>query len=360
MKPEDRLLDALAAAEGEADDLAQARVAADPALRAEAEELRGLVDAFRAAEPALPPPELRGSILAALEAEAGPAPSPQGASWFWRLARLGLAGAACAVLLGLGIGGSGVGVSPAPPPPRAGIQLAAWSGPGMAPGALTPGDVVKVPVGARATLDWHGRGPLELHGGSVVVLEEHAVQLITGTLISAIDPVDSEGFRVRTDDAIVSVVGTRFRVTYEEARGTEVEVFEGEVRVEDLRSRLVRILTPALRAIWQAWNIDDESTERPGAPRPLARKPPPATRPAERPVEPAPPPELPGVENPPPPLEPLPTETPEDPDAEAEDDAEDPDDESLASKAGEDAEEPEEDEPEDPSYVPADTVEQGF
>ena len=35
MKTEDRLLDALALAEGEADDLARARVEADPALRAE-------------------------------------------------------------------------------------------------------------------------------------------------------------------------------------------------------------------------------------------------------------------------------------------------------------------------------------
>lgn len=357
MKPEDRLLDALALAEGEADDLTRARVEADPALRAEAEALGGLVDRLRSAEPALPPPELRGSILAALEAEAGPAPAPT-VSWFWRLTRLGLVGAAAAVLIGVGIGGGGLGVTLEPPPARVEpLRLAAWEGPGMAPSALGPGDLVKIPAGAKATLDWRGRGPLELHGGTVAVLEEHAIQLVSGTVISGIDPDDSVGFRVRTDDAVVSVVGTRFRVTFEAERGTEVEVFEGEVRVEDLRSRLVRILTPALRAIWQAWNVDGDTGERPDSRPNLTRKPPPATRPATGPDLPEVPPT---VRPPPPTLEPPAVDPAEEsvaPEATESEESDETEDADVASKSGD---EPEEDEPEDPSYVPADTVEQGF
>jgi hypothetical protein len=345
VKPEDHLLDALALAEGEADDLARARVEADPALRAEAEALGGLVDQLRSAEPPLPPPELRGSILAAIEAEAGPAPAP---SLLWRFLRVGLAGAAAAVLLGVGIGGGGFGVSPAPPPVRASVLLAAWEGPGMPPSALRPGDLVRIPDGAMARLDWRGRGPLELRGGTVAVLEDHAIHLVEGTVISGVDPDDAVGFRVRTEDAVVSVVGTRFRVTYEaDDGGTEVEVFEGEVRVEDLRSRLVRILTPALRAIWQAWNVDgEERMERPRARARAraARKPPPVPTDVELPPQ----------------AEDL-TETPAAPPAtlEAPPAMPEPSDEDVAAKPG-DGEEPEEDEPEDPSYVPADTVEQGF
>lgn len=363
MKPEERLLDALALAEDEADDLARARVEADPALRTEAEALGRVVTRLRAVEPALPPPTLRGSILAALEAEAGPAPAPT-RGWWGSILRLGLVGAAAAVLIGVGVGGGGLGQAPIPPAPHPRVLLAAWQGPGQAPTELGAGAVVRIPEGARATLDWRGRGPLELAGGTVAVLEEHAVQLVTGTVVSGIDPEDDVGFRVRTEDAVVSVVGTRFRVTFERERGTEVEVFEGEVRVEDLRTQLVRILTPALRAVWQAWNVEGDEPPRP--------RPPPATRPADRPPPP-PPSEPPSTERLPgdePPVEaveapslepadPMALEPGDDTSDDASDDAsEDDEDEAVSAKPGDEPDET--DEPEDPSFVPADTVEGGF
>lgn len=353
-RPDPSLLDLLAGELPE-DEAARREARLGAAERAELEGLRRAVGWLQRAAPEVdPPPALRSRILGALEEEIQAATPWHQTLRAWM--RLAMAGALALTLLGAFVGYGGYGLSPAPPRARSlatQVRVAAVlaSADVARPGeTLEAGRELVLGVGGEIRLDWRGHGPLSFRGPGRLVIRDWAVELTGGAVLSEIDPPDRHGFQVRTPDAVVSVVGTRFEVVHELEKGSRVEVFEGRVQVEHRLTGVVRFLSPTGDdgARWKLWEAKLDGAEPPvrdirlvedgAAPLPMAGVP--ADLGGDGGVPPPPAPPDPALA--------LPASDPAPP-------ATDPSD-GEAGAAGTDGDEP----PPDPSELPAETVEQGF
>jgi len=243
---------------------------------------RPLVETFAKCSPIEPPARMHGRIIAALRTERATQ-----TSWFerltsWRVAPWTLALASgLAVLLGFMLG-----TTPALAPvgqnqpryiaqvvesPRTEVEQAAQQV--VAPkgivvcaafgtlarfGAetvdegevLETGAIIELAADSIVTLDWRGLGAIGLRGPGRVTLDEVGVHLTAGTVCSTVHPGD-EGFFVETPDAMVRVVGTNFQVDANGQSGTDVEVFEGQVGVEDKSSGTQTMLAAGKKMNWR-------------------------------------------------------------------------------------------------------------
>ncbi|MEM1062567.1 MAG: FecR domain-containing protein, partial [Planctomycetota bacterium] len=86
--------------------------------------------------------------------------------------------------------------------------------------ALTKG-FLSIEIGPGATLD-------VVAPAKVRVLSDRAVWLGRGLIAAAVGPA-GHGFEVRTDDAVIVDLGTRFQVHKDESYGTQLRVTEGKV-----------------------------------------------------------------------------------------------------------------------------------
>ncbi|MBI3894097.1 MAG: FecR domain-containing protein [Candidatus Wallbacteria bacterium] len=84
-----------------------------------------------------------------------------------------------------------------------------------------------------ATLAYADGSTAELSGGTRLTAGADELRLDTGSIEMAVEKQKLH-FRVRTPDALVTVWGTRYRVTHRSV--TSVDVHEGKVQVEALRS----------------------------------------------------------------------------------------------------------------------------
>lgn len=145
---------------------------------------------------------------------------------FWRVAPLSLAGASAAVALGIGLHL----LSPATQRPL-------------------PDQFAKASAGEAGTLHRAGEGPVSFAiGPHRIHLAEGAslrvegadgllteLRLLSGEATFDVEPLGpGEGFRVRTEEVLVEVVGTHFTVRAQE-RCSEVLVAEGRVRVSTVQ-----------------------------------------------------------------------------------------------------------------------------
>ncbi|MBI2944349.1 MAG: FecR domain-containing protein [Candidatus Wallbacteria bacterium] len=239
----------------------EAHLAGCDGCRRELEALRRAVETLRADISVEPPESMTRSVMERVRAEARPVPrvGKQGgsASWvpadWWRFAT-GLAVGAVATVAALWLGGDrpGQGVAPqsapvvtrvpdvvptpapSPIPPTGGLQVASggrgeWRQAAPAP-ALRAGDTVRA-VGAAGQLLLATGTRVTVSPDSALVFESAAQLTLTrGRLeLHAVSPI-----AVRTPNAKVSVLGTRFSVELSSTGHTLIHVTSGRVAVLEL------------------------------------------------------------------------------------------------------------------------------
>ncbi|MBI2943350.1 MAG: FecR domain-containing protein [Candidatus Wallbacteria bacterium] len=221
--------------------------------------MRALVSGLHKIPEETAPPAVLAAISRRLRERPSPALRPAALpAWLtsWRLAAAGaFAGMAVVAVLMMSPGRSSVGTAPvvvAARPPEQVEAAAALAGgaalstairgvtlggqPTAAGATVAEGARIETPAApegtAAAVLAYSDGTTVEVGGAAKLVAGADELRLETGALALSVEKQKLH-FRVRTPEAVITVWGTRYRVTHRTV--TTVEVQEGKVQVESLK-----------------------------------------------------------------------------------------------------------------------------